>query len=99
MLDEKRVSRQVGWWLVVGIIILSVLWCAYGASVRADDDPIICVDGEPCIGPAVTAQATPTATPVMAPSPASLPVITRPFPLGPCKIAPGCVLLPIARTP
>ena len=73
-----------------------VFWLAIDA--RAQDDPI-CVPDQPCIGPAVTAVATPTATPVMAPSPVATPVIIRPFPLGPCKLAPGCALLPLVVTP
>lgn len=40
MLDEKRVSRKTGWWLVVGILVLSVLWCAAGARAGAQDDPL-----------------------------------------------------------
>lgn len=80
---------------IIALIYL-VLWLSIAA--RAQDDPI-CVPGQPCIGPAVTAIATPTATPVIAPSPEATPIIIRPFPLSPCKLAPGCALLPIAVKP
>lgn len=84
---------------IIALIYL-VLWLSIAA--RAQDDPI-CVPDQPCVGPAVTAVATPTATPVIAPSPEATPeatpVIIRPFPLSPCKLAPGCALLPIAVTP
>lgn len=76
MLDEKRVSRKTGWWLVVGIIVLSVLWCASGVRAGAQDNP----PETPQIS-ATWWVPTPT------------PVIVRPFPLGPCRIAPGCALL------
>jgi hypothetical protein len=52
-IDEKRVSRKTGWWLVVGIIVLSVLWCASGVRADAQSGPT----------------PTPTATPVVVPSP------------------------------
>lgn len=74
-----------------------VFWLAIDA--RAQDDPIICVPDQPCIAPAATAVNTPTATPVMAPSPEATPIIGRPIQLGVCKIAPGCVLLPLVVTP
>ncbi len=83
MLDEKRVSRKTGWWLVVSILILSVLWCASGVRAGAQDDP-------PPVTPEISATWwVPTPTPV----------IVRPMPLGPCRIAPGCVLLPLVVVP
>jgi len=85
MLDEKRVSRKTGWLLVIGIIVLSILWSVYGGTVGAQADP-------PPVTPEISATwwwATPTPTPV----------VVRPIPLSPCKISPGCALLPIVRTP
>lgn len=84
------------WFIAAVALLVAIVMVATVA--RAQDDPI-CVPNEPCIGPAVTAVATPTATPVMAPSPVATPVIVRPFPLGPCKLAPGCALLPLVVTP
>lgn len=48
------------------------------------------------------AQDNPPETPQISATwwvPTPTPVIVRPMPLGPCKIAPGCALLPIVVTP
>ena len=82
MLDEKRFSRNTGWWLVVGILVLSVLWCAAGARAGAQDNP----------------QPTPEISATWW-LPTPTPEINRPMPLGVCKLAPGCSLLPLVRTP
>ena len=96
--SEKQNASMVGVLLLLAILMLFVSWHSAGAQ----DDPI-CEPAQPCIGPAVTAIATPTATPVIAPSPeatpTATPVVIRPFPLSPCKLSPGCALLPIVRTP
>jgi len=85
------------WFIAAVALLVAIVMVATVA--RAQDDPIICVPDQPCIAPAATAVNTPTATPVMAPSPEATPVIVRPFPLGPCKLAPGCALLPLVVTP
>ena len=94
MKPSEKQNVSFGIIILALIVLLFVSWNSAGAQ----DDPI-CVPGEPCIAPAITAIATPTATPVVAPSPEATPVIVRPMPLGPCRIAPGCVLLPIVRAP
>ena len=96
MRSKQRATNVVTAAAIIAFTYL-VFWLAIDA--RAQDDPIICVPDQPCIGPAVTAVNTPTATPVTAPSPEATPVIIRPFPLGPCKLAPGCALLPLVVTP
>lgn len=85
---------------VAAIIALVYLLMTLAIAARAQDDPI-CVPDQPCIGPAVTAIATPSATPILSPTfvPTPTPVVVRPMPLSPCKISPGCALLPIVRTP
>ena len=105
MLDEKRVSRKTCWWLVVGILVLSVLWCASGVRAGAQDDPtptqncwvqdgqLVCVGDNP-----VSITVTPTSV-IATPTPEATPIIVRPQPLGPCRISPGCVLLPLVVTP
>jgi len=89
MLDEKRVSRKTGWWLVVSIIVLSVLWCASGVRAGAQDNP-------PPMTPEISATWwVPTPTALIAPSP--LPT-TRPL-IVPCPPWRSCAWLPIGMTP
>jgi len=70
--------------LYMAVTMLLYLCIWWPLTVGAQDDPLPT--------PEISATwwwATPTPTPV----------IVRPFPLGPCKISPGCALLPIVVTP
>ncbi len=86
---------------IIALVYLSILWpLTAGAQEVPPETPQISATWwvptdtpEPPATPTVTRRPTPT--PSMTPTP----VIVRPFPLGPCKLAPGCVLLPLVVTP
>jgi hypothetical protein len=104
--SEKQNAAFVALIAMLIIALCLVSWNTAGAQDNPTPTPNCWVeDGQMvCIGEGpVATTATPTATPVIAPSPEATPeatpVVIRPFPLSPCKLSPGCALLPIAVTP
>lgn len=69
---------------VIALVYLSIL---LPLEVGAQDNP-------PPLTPEISATWW-----VPTPTPMPTPVIVRPMPLGPCRISPGCALLPIVRAP
>lgn len=92
MKHTQRATNVLTAAAVIALVYLSILWPlnAGAQEVPPETPQISATWWVPTLTPFVPTE-TPSATPT--------PVIVRPLPLGPCKLALGCVLLPIVRVP